>query len=198
MIKKKGCNNMAKKLTKEEIKNAKEKINDLYLPLYKLLIELNCNANNKDKIKLCAKKLDNFIAKINKSGISIYLASNIEKRLSNFLFFIESSLNAKNIRYGLLIKINSLSNYTEKNIHLNFELNRVTLALISVIIGFLESINFIIPFKMKNFFKIEITETEFVIYSAPIESTEFKAQFEKYIDFFKKEIKLISLGKEIN
>jgi hypothetical protein len=176
--------------------NAKQHIDDLYLPLYIKLVSFGneckvIDKNNKQNIKQEIGELARFIDGMKTQGVTAFLTNEVEETLEKFLQFIQNSIDAERPSYFLIEKFRVFGNeYTHRKKFNSFGPGWIAFYRLVV---FLTNLVKGLPIIIYNNGLIDF-RTEIVLDSANLISKEFKEQLDVFLIKIKRGIKDITLG----
>ncbi|MGD9677361.1 MAG: hypothetical protein AB7V16_03195 [Vulcanibacillus sp.] len=188
-----------KKLEDKYMENARKYVKEVYLPIFKVINNVEKLIDEKDfskeRIKLIEDSLREHIHTLNDTGFTAYLTDNVEIELNQFIKFLNNSRITDDLSYGIYFQYNVLGNSVNQYIEVNSEQLKDSKKILRRhrflirMYKFITGINIIfIPNRFMEFGQ------QIVLNSAPLDSEDFRFQIKKYILNIKEKIRQITLG----
>lgn len=191
--------NYRKKLEKNYLSNAQKHSNDVYIPLYKGLIDfqnywMNANDSRRQDLKNRIDLLKQTKDDLETNGSTVFLIPSVESNFNRLVKFLYNSLVAKEDIYGVLFRYNVLGEERYTYTKLSKEKYHKTKASLQIIPIYLKIARSVMPFGFLPFSGLLDWKFEIVLDSAPSSTKEFEDQLFESIENLKNEIKDITLG----
>lgn len=184
--------NYRKEMDGRFLLNAQKHLDDVYLVIYKALIEFNQSLNDHQELETKVGTLKNLKKNLDGNGLTAFLTPEIEFKFNYFMDFLTNSLDSNEIKYGIITRYRFKGiEKTDKGIiegikpGIRVSIFKIIFKLYSYMFSKL------VLFRSFGFEKVEI---EIVLLSAPIDSIKFELEVSNHIDDLKGEIKSIALG----
>jgi hypothetical protein len=195
--------NYRRKMERAYLSNAQRHSSDVYMPLYKGLIDFQnywINASNpkniqelKDKIDLLKQTKDD----LEKNGTTAFLMPNVESNFNRLVEFLYNSLSSNEDSYGIILQYNMLGEKGSMFTKISKEKYQKTKISLQYFPLYLKMLRSVMPFGFIPFFPfsgLSDWRFEIILASAPSNTREFEAQLLESIDNLKNEIKEVTLG----
>lgn len=184
--------NYRKKLDERFLLNAQKHLDDVYLVIYKALIEFDQSRIDHQELETKVDVLKNLKRNLDVGGLTAFLTPEIEFKFNYFLGFLTTSLYSNETKYGIITR------YRFKGVE------KIDEGIIDGLKSDMEVLLFKLLFKLYSYmfsklvlfrsFGFENVEIEIVLLSAPINSIKFELEVSKHVEDLKGEIKCIALG----
>lgn len=200
------------KLEENYCLNTQKHLDEIYLPLYKLLLSFKKSwvslkhsedfaGSVKTFIDKEAYKLKGFKEDLDDRGLTAFLLPDVENSLDRLLAFLLQSLNTKDLAYKLFIeyeryKLKNIVFYRKEipifsknqNRNLNTYQKKVASLIYKIAFDIINSFKAVLPFSLVDY------EIKVVVASAPLNSEEFEVQLLSFITDINNKIKDLTLG----